>query len=402
MKTKIIGKNIIKSIQAQSPELAVLMSEYATRDEVYAAFDKKGNAAFGKIVDLTVCAAGNGTFTIESTNYQPDLSALSKDDIDKYKESEICGKKYDISCYERIERVADTKKLNIDPEEVINKLIELLAKTVDLQTVCRISDKSLQESRLRGNGFLSQCHRVSKADYISFTGDIYDEKDNSSQSYWAQGEEESDRDKMQKLKKNVMLCKIKIASGDTVDTQAIEDELESRYKKYGEARDTIAQTSSYINKILCDIENKKRLYMGVRIKEKELDALSAPTGANEEIRRRCISRLSIIDRCRKCIRKSDITGTRSSLGDKGKVVVLRSLKWRGCGELWPVDKGKVALVERTENFIKTCKSEADKEEVKQEFTRAVGKSKTLMRLFWLSASVIAVIAAAIVNIVALQ
>ena len=53
---KIIGKNKIKSIQAQSPELAVLMSEYATRDEVYAAFHKKGNTDFGKIVDLTVCA----------------------------------------------------------------------------------------------------------------------------------------------------------------------------------------------------------------------------------------------------------------------------------------------------------------------------------------------------------
>lgn len=400
MKTKIIGKNIIKFIQAQSSELAVLMSEYATRDEVYAAFNKKGNTDFGKIVDLTVCAAGNGTFTIGSTNYQPVLSVLSEHDICKYTKSEICGEKYDISCYEGIERVADTKKLYIDPEEVINKLIELLADTVDLQTVCRISDKSLQESRLRGNGFLSQCHRVSKADYISFTGDIYDE--NNSGNYLAQGEEESDRDKMQKLKKNVMLCKIKIASGDTVDTQDIEEELKSRYGKYDRARDEIAEISPYTHKILCDIENKKRLYMGVRIKEKELDALSAPTGANEEIRRRCISRLSIIDRCRKCIRKSDITGTRSSLGDKGKVVVLRSLKWRGCGELWPVDKGKVALVERTENFIKTCKSEADKEEVKQEFTRAVGKSKTLMRLFWLSASVIAVIAAAIVNIVALQ
>ena len=59
-------------------------------------------------------------------------------------------------------------------------------------------------------------------------------------------------------------------------------------------------------------------------------------------------------------------------------------------------------MERTIDFIDKCKSEADKEEVKQEFTRAVGKSKTLMRLFWLSASVIAVIAAAIVNIVALQ
>lgn len=382
MKTKIIGKNKIKSIQAQSSELAVLMSEYATRDEVYAAFDKKSNADFGKIVDLTVCAAGNGTFTIESTNYQPVLVAISEDDIyKKDKERKIYG----ISCYEGIERVADTKKLYIDPEEVINKLIELLAKTVDLQTVCRISDKSLQEIRLRGNGFLSQCHRVSKADYVSFTGDIYDEKDNSRQSSWVQGKEKSDkeksdRDKMQTLKKNVMLCKIKIASGDTVDTQDIENELNSRYKKYGGARDEIAKISPYTHKILCDIENKKRLYMGVRIKEKELDALSAPTGANEEIRRRCISRLSIIDRCRKCIRKSDITGTRT----------------------WPVDKGKFALVDKAENFIKTCKSEADKEEVKQEFTRAVGKSKTLMRLFWLSASVIAVIAAAIVNIVALQ
>lgn len=370
MKTKIIGKNKIKSIQAQSSELAVLMSEYATRDEVYAAFDKKDNdnAAFGKIVDLTVCAAGKGTFTIESTNYQPVLSALSKDDIDKYKESEICG----ISCYEGIERVADTKKLYIDPKNIIKKLIELLAETVDLQTVCRISDKSLQEIRLRGNGFLSQCHRVSKADYISFTGDIYDENDNSG-NYLAQGGEESDRDSMQTLKKNVMLCKIKIASGDTVDTQNIKKELEDRCDKYDKARDKIAEISPYTHKILCDIENKKRLYMGVRIKEKELDALSK---ANEEI----ILRLSIIDRCRKCIRKSDITVTRT----------------------WPDDKGKIALVEKAENFIKTCKSKADKEEVKQEFTRAVGKSKTLMRLFWLSASVIAVIAAAIVNIVALQ
>lgn len=378
---KIIGKNIIKSIQAQSSALAVLMSEYATRDEVYAAFDKKGNAAFGKIVDLTVCAAGKGTFTIESTNYQPVLSALSKDDIyKKDKERKIYG----ISCYGGIERVADTKKLYIDPKKAINGLIELLAKTVDLQTVCRISDKSLQESRLRGNGFLSQCHRVSKADYVSFTGDIYDE--NNSGNYLAQGEEESDRDKMQTLKKDVMLCKIKIASGDTVDTQAIEvdtqaieEELKSRYDKYDRAKDEIAEISPYTHKILCDIENKKRLYMGVRIKEKELDALSAPPGKNEEIRRRCISRLSIIDRCRKCIRKSDITDKRT----------------------WP-DGREVALLERTENFIKTCKSEADKEEVKQEFTRAVGKSKTLMRLFWLSASVIAVIAAAIVNIVALQ
>lgn len=382
---KIIGKNIIKSIQAQSSELAVLMSEYATRDEVYAAFDKKSDADFGKIVDLTVCAAGNGTFTIGSTNYQPVLSVLSEHDIlYKYTKSEICGEKYGISCYEGIEKVADTKKLYINLEEVINKLIELLAKTVDLQTVCRISDKSLQEIRLRGNGFLSQCHRVSKADYVSFTGDIYDE--NNSGNYLAQGEEESDRDKMQTLKKDVMLCKIKIASGDTVDTQAIEvdtqaieEELKSRYDKYDRARDEIAEISPYTHKILCDIENKKRLYMGVRIKEKELDALSAPPGKNEEIRRRCISRLSIIDRCRKCIRKSDITDKRT----------------------WP-DGREVALLERTENFIKTCKSEADKEEVKQEFTRAVGKSKTLMRLFWLSASVIAVIAAAIVNIVALQ
>lgn len=399
MKTKIIGKNKIKSIQAQSSELAVLMSEYATRDEVYAAFDKKSNADFGKIVDLTVCAAGNGTFTIESTNYQPVLVAISEDDIyKKDKERKIYG----ISCYEGIERVADTKKLYIDPEEVINKLIELLAKTVDLQTVCRISDKSLQEIRLRGNGFLSQCHRVSKADYVSFTGDIYDEKDNSRQSSWVQGKEKSDkeksdRDKMQTLKKNVMLCKIKIASGDTVDTQDIENELNSRYKKYGGARDEIAKISPYTHKILCDIENKKRLYMGVRIKEKELDALAPSPEKNEEIRRRCISlsappgkneeiilrlilRLSIIDRCRKCIRKSDITVART----------------------WPDDKGEFALVEKAEKFIEQCKSEADKEEVKQEFSRAVGKSKTLMRLFWLSASVIAVIAAAIVNIVALQ
>lgn len=369
---KIIGKNIIKSIQAQSPELAVLMSEYATRDEVYAAFDKKSDADFGNIVDLTVCAAGNGTFTIESTNYQPVLSVLSEHDICKYTKSEICGEKYDISCYEGRERVADTKKLYIDPKNIIKKLIELLAETVDLQTVCRISDKSLQESRLRGNGFLSQCHRVSKADYVSFTGDIYDE--NNSGNCLAQRKEEKDRGKMQTLKKNVMLCKIKIASGDTVDTHNIEKELKSRYDdKYDPARDKIAEISPYTHKILCDIENKKRLYMGVRIKEKELDALSK---ANEEI----ILRLSIIDRCRKCIRKSDITGTRT----------------------WPVDKGKFALVDKAENFIKTCKSEADKEEVKQEFTRAVGKSKTLMRLFWLSASVIAVIAAAIVNIVALQ
>lgn len=384
---KIIGKNKIKSIQAQSSALAVLMSEYATRDEVYAAFDKKSNTDFGKIVDLTVCAAGNGTFTIESTNYQPVLSALSKDDIDKYKESEICG----ISCYEGIEKVADTKKLYINPEEVINKLIELLAKTVDLQTVCRISDKSLQEIRLRGNGFLSQCHSVSKADYVSFTGDIYDENDNG-KSCLAQVEEEKDRGKMQTLKENVMRFKIKIASGDTVDTQAIEKELNSRYDNYGKARDKIAEISPYTHKILCDIENKKRLYMGVRIKEKELDALAPSPEKNEEIRRRCISlsappekneeiilRLSIIDRCRKCIRKSDITDTRT----------------------WP-DGREVALVERTIDFIDKCKSEADKEEVKQEFTRAVGKSKTLMRLFWLSASVIAVIAAAIVNIVALQ
>lgn len=371
---KIIGKNIIKSIQAQSPELAVLMSEYATRDEVYAAFDKKGDADFGKIVDLTVCAAGNGTFTIESTNYQPVLSVLSEHDIlYKYTKSEICGEKYGISCYEGIEKVADTKKLYINLEEVINKLIELLAKTVDLQTVCRISDKSLQEIRLRGNGFLSQCHSVSKADYISFTGDIYDE--NNSGNYLAQREEESDRGKMQTLKKDVMLFKIKIASGDTVDTQAIEKELNSRYDNYGKARDKIAEISPYTHKILCDIENKKRLYMGVRIKEKELDALRASPGANEEI----ILRLSIIDRCRKCIRKSDITVTRT----------------------WP-DGREFALVERTIDFIDKCKSEADKEEVKQEFTRAVGKSKTLMRLFWLSASVIAVIAAAIVNIVALQ
>lgn len=376
MKTKIIGKNIIKSIQAQSPELAVLMSEYATRDEVYAAFDKKGNADFGKIVDLAVCAAGKGTFTNESTNYQPILSALSKDGISKYKERKIYG----ISCYEGIEKVADTKKLYIDPEEAINGLIKLLAKTVDLQTVCRISDKSLQESRLRGNGFLSQCHRVSKADYVSFTGDIYDEKDNSGKSCLVQDAEKDDCVKMQTLKKNVMLCKIKIATGDTVDTQDIENELNSRYKKYGGARDEIAEISPYTHKILCDIENKKRLYMGVRIKEKELDALSASPGANEEIRGRCISRLLIIDRCRKCIRKSDITGTRT----------------------WPVDERKFALVEKAEKFIEQCKSEADKEEVKQEFTRAVGKSKTLMRLFWLSASVIAVIAAAIVNIVALQ
>ena len=394
MKTKIIGKNIIKSIQAQSPELAVLMSEYATRDEVYAAFDKKGNADsdFGKLVDLAVCAAGKGTFTIESTNYQPILSALSKDGISKYKERKIYG----ISCYEGIEKVADTKKLYIDPEEAINGLIKLLAKTVDLQTVCRISDKSLQEIRLRGNGFLSQCHRVSKADYVSFSGDIHDEKDNSS-NFLAQGKKKSDRGEMQKLKKDVMLCKIKIASGDTVDTQNIENNLNSRYNKFGDARNKIAQTSSYIHKILCDIENKKRLYMGVRIKEKELDALAPSPEKNEEIRRRCISfsappgkneeiilrlilRLSIIDRCRKCIRKSDITGTRT----------------------WPVDEGKFALVEKAYDFIDKCKSEADKEEVKQEFTRAVGKSKTLMRLFWLSASVIAVIAAAIVNIVALQ
>lgn len=372
---KIIGKNIIKSIQAQSSALAVLMSEYATRDEVYAAFDKKSDADFGKIVDLTVCAAGNGTFTIGSTNYQPVLSVLSEHDIlYKYTKSEICGEKYGISCYEGIEKVADTKKLYINLEEVINKLIELLAKTVDLQTVCRISDKSLQEIRLRGNGFLSQCHSVSKADYISFTGDIYDE--NNSGNYLAQREEESDRGKMQTLKKDVMLFKIKIASGDTVDTQAIEKELNSRYDNYGKARDKIAEISPYTHKILCDIENKKRLYMGVRIKEKELDALRASPGANEEI----ILRLSIIDRCRKCIRKSDITSTRT----------------------WPDDKGKFALVDKAENFIKTCKSKADKEEVKQEFTRAVGKSKTLMRLFWLSASVIAVIAAAIVNIVALQ
>lgn len=374
MKTKIIGKNIIKSIQAQSSALAVLMSEYATRDEVYAAFNKKGDADFGNIVDLTVCAAGKGTFTIESTNYQPVLSAISEDDI--YKKDEE-RKIYGISCYEGRERVADTKKLYIDPKKVINGLIKLLAKTVDLQTVCRISDKSLQESRLRGNGFLSQCHRVSKADYVSFTGDIYDEKDNSRQSSWVQGKEKSDkeksdRDKMQTLKKNVMLCKIKIASGDTVDTQAIKKELEDRYDKYDKARDKIAEISPYTHKILCDIENKKRLYMGVRIKEKELDALSK---ANEEI----ILRLSIIDRCRKCIRKSDITVTRT----------------------WP-DGREFALVERTIDFIDKCKSEADKEEVKQEFTRAVGKSKTLMRLFWLSASVIAVIAAAIVNIVALQ
>lgn len=374
MKTKIIGKNIIKSIQAQSSELAVLMSEYATRDEVYAAFDKKSDADFGKIVDLTVCAAGNGTFTIGSTNYQPVLSVLSEHDIlYKYTKSEICGEKYGISCYEGIEKVADTKKLYINLEEVINKLIELLAKTVDLQTVCRISDKSLQEIRLRGNGFLSQCHSVSKADYISFTGDIYDE--NNSGNYLAQREEESDRGKMQTLKKDVMLFKIKIASGDTVDTQAIEKELNSRYDNYGKARDKIAEISPYTHKILCDIENKKRLYMGVRIKEKELDALRASPGANEEI----ILRLSIIDRCRKCIRKSDITVTRT----------------------WP-DGREFALVERTIDFIDKCKSEADKEEVKQEFTRAVGKSKTLMRLFWLSASVIAVIAAAIVNIVALQ
>lgn len=373
MKTKIIGKNKIKSIQAQSPELAVLMSEYATRDEVYAAFDKKGNADsdFGKLVDLAVCAAGKGTFTIEKTNYRPVLSALSK--VDRYYECEICG----ISCYEGIEKVADTKKLYIDPEKVINGLIKLLADTVDLQTVCRISDKSLQEIRLRGNGFLSQCHRVSKADYVSFTGDIYDE--NNSGNYLAQEEEESDR-VMQKLKKDVMLCKIKIATRATVDTRGIEEELKSRYNKYDRARDEIAEISPYTHKILCDIENKKRLYMGVRIKEKELDALSAPPGKNEEIRRRCISRLSIIDRCRKCIRKSDITGTRT----------------------WPVDERKFALVEKAEKFIEQCKSEADKEEVKQEFTRAVGKSKTLMRLFWLSASVIAVIAAAIVNIVALQ
>ena len=379
MKTKIIGKNIIKSIQAQSSELAVLMSEYATRDEVYAAFDKKSDADFGKIVDLTVCAAGNGTFTIGSTNYQPVLSVLSKHDIlYKYTKSEICGEKYGISCYEGIEKVADTKKLYINLEEVINKLIKLLAETVDLQTVCRISDKSLQEIRLRGNGFLSQCHRVSKADYVSFTGDIYDE--NNSGNYLAQGEEKRDRDKMQTLKKDVMLCKIKIASGDTVDTQAIEKELNSRYDNYGKARDKIAEISPYTHKILCDIENKKRLYMGVRIKEKELDALSAPPGKNEEIILRLILRLSIIDRCRKCIRKSDITVART----------------------WPDDKGEFALVDKAEKFIEQCKSEADKEEVKQEFTRAVGKSKTLMRLFWLSASVIAVIAAAIVNIVALQ
>lgn len=379
MKTKIIGKNIIKSIQAQSSALAVLMSEYATRDEVYAAFDKKSDADFGKIVDLTVCAAGNGTFTIGSTNYQPVLSVLSKHDIlYKYTKSEICGEKYGISCYEGIEKVADTKKLYINLEEVINKLIKLLAETVDLQTVCRISDKSLQEIRLRGNGFLSQCHRVSKADYVSFTGDIYDE--NNSGNYLAQGEEKRDRDKMQTLKKDVMLCKIKIASGDTVDTQAIEKELNSRYDNYGKARDKIAEISPYTHKILCDIENKKRLYMGVRIKEKELDALSAPPGKNEEIILRLILRLSIIDRCRKCIRKSDITVART----------------------WPDDKGEFALVDKAEKFIEQCKSEADKEEVKQEFTRAVGKSKTLMRLFWLSASVIAVIAAAIVNTVALQ
>ena len=101
MKTKIIGKNIIKSIQAQSPELAVLMSEYATRDEVYAAFDKKGNADFGKLVDLAVCAAGKGTFTIESTNYQPVLSA----NIYKDNKCEIYG----ISCYKGIEKLTAIK-----------------------------------------------------------------------------------------------------------------------------------------------------------------------------------------------------------------------------------------------------------------------------------------------------